>query len=274
MAVAEVNKLIRAHWKELWAKYEVEKKKDPDFAVPPTEDQVPRAAPVRVWQEGSERWHVDAPVTVVDERVLAGSAYLDKEKVGDRSLLCLDAKTGKIIWRTPLALNPWGGASVSGVTIVVTGSSIGYYPNLLKGANGQVAAYDLTDGKEKWRKPLKAGVVSCAAVADGVAIATATDGKVRAFDLTSGEKRWIYEGKAPFFAAPAVAVGVVYAGDLQGVVHAIDIKTGQARWTLDLQAPGMIYGGPVVHGGRVYVATCNLEGPTAGQPTAVICIGE
>ena len=36
----------------------------------------------------------------------------------------------------------------------------------------------------------------------------------------------------------------------------------------------MIYGGPSVADGRVYVVTCNLEGPFARQPTAVVCIGE
>jgi hypothetical protein len=51
------------------------------------------------------------------------------------------------------------------------------------------------------------------------------------------------------------------------------------KWKLDLaadpvKAPGMVYGGPVVHGGRLFVATCNLEGPFARQPTAVVCIGE
>jgi hypothetical protein len=30
----------------------------------------------------------------------------------------------------------------------------------------------------------------------------------------------------------------------------------------------------VVHGGRLYVATCNLEGPNARDATAVVCIGE
>ena len=38
--------------------------------------------------------------------------------------------------------------------------------------------------------------------------------------------------------------------------------------------PGMIYAGPVLHDGRLYVATCNLEGPHARQPTLVVCIGE
>ena len=42
----------------------------------------------------------------------------------------------------------------------------------------------------------------------------------------------------------------------------------------EVMAPGMIYGGPAVQDGRVYVATCNLAGPYASQPTAVVCIGE
>jgi outer membrane protein assembly factor BamB len=41
-----------------------------------------------------------------------------------------------------------------------------------------------------------------------------------------------------------------------------------------VKAPGMIYGGPVLHGGRLFVATCNLDGPNAGKPTVVVCIGD
>ncbi len=81
------------------------------------------------------------------------------------------------------------------------------------------------------------------------------------------------------FAPPAVAGGVVYAADLQATVHAIDLKVGTPKWALPLAkdpavgSPGMVYGGPTVHGGRVFVATCNLEGPFAGKGTAVVCIG-
>jgi outer membrane protein assembly factor BamB len=279
--LASIQKILDQRWKELWANYEIEKKKDPEFAVPPREDQLPRASPRRLWQQGKDKWHVDAPVAVIDDSVLVASAFLEKEKVGDRALYCLDGKEGTVRWRVPLKLNPWGGPSLAGELAVVTGSTIGYDTKSLKKARGDIAAYQLDTGKEKWRKEVPTGgMVSCATLIDGLAIATATDGKVRAFDLETGERRWIYDGKTPFFAPVAAAAGVVYAGDLKGTVHAIDLKTGQGRWTLDLgshndvQAPGMVYGGPVVHGGRLYVATCNLEGPNAGQATAVVCIGE
>jgi outer membrane protein assembly factor BamB len=279
MDLPAIQKLLDKKWAELQAKYEADKKKDPMLAVPPSEDDLPHPAPVRLWQQGKDKWHVDAPVAVSGDRVLAASAYLDKEKVGDRALFCLNAKSGDIVWRTPLAVNPWGGPSLSGDLAVVSGSTIGYDPKDLKKAKGVVAAYNLADGKEKWKKTVQGGVVSCVALTKDLAIATATDGKVRGFDLQTGERRWIYDGKTPFFAPVAVSAGLAYAGDLLGVVHAINLADGTAKWKLDLaadpvKAPGMIYGGPVLHGGRLYVATCNLEGLTARQPTVVVCIGE
>jgi outer membrane protein assembly factor BamB len=279
MAPAAVRKILSERWQQLLAKYEKDRKTD-EFAVPPSEDQLPKVTPKRLWQVGQEKWHVDAPVAVAGDRVLVATAFLDHEKVGERALYCLDAKDGTTKWKTPLKFNPWGGAAVLGDTVVVAGSSINYDTKALKNAKGEVVALNLADGAVKWRKDLKAGVLSCAALADGVAVVTASDGKVRAYDLADGGSRWTYDTKSNCFAAPAIVGGTVYVGDLKGVVHAIELATGGGRWTLDLgqdpavQAPGMIYGGPVVHGGKVYVATCNLEGPNVGQPTAVVCIGE
>jgi outer membrane protein assembly factor BamB len=276
-----ISRILDQRWKELLTRYEAEKKKDPDFALPPTEDQLPKPRPRLVWQQGQEKWHVDAAVAVAGNRVLAASAFLDKEQTGERALLCLDADSGAVLWRTPLRVNPWGGPSVLGELVVVGGSTIGYDPRSLKAARGELVALDLATGKEKWRKEIPGGVLSSVALAGGVAVLTATDGKVRAFDLAGGERRWVYDSKTPFFAAPAVAGEMVYVGDLRGGLHAIRLATGEVAWKLDLgthpevKAPGMIYGGPVVHGGRVYVATCNVaEGPYPNQPTVVVCIGE
>jgi outer membrane protein assembly factor BamB len=276
----DVQKILDEKWATLLKKFEEEKKKDPDFAIPPTEDQLPKVEPAIVWQQGQKKWHVDAPVNLIGDRLLVASAFLDKEMEGDRAVYSLDAKTGKEQWRAPLKLNPWGGPSVADNLVVVSGSNIGYDPKILKGVKGELAALDLATGKEVWHKEVPGGIVSCAALIDGMAICTATDGKVRAFDLKTGERKWIYEAKAPLFAPPAVSDGVAYAGDLMGVVHAINLKDGTEKWKLDLgtdpavKAPGMIYGGPVLQGGRLYVATCNIEGANVNKPTVVVCIGD
>jgi outer membrane protein assembly factor BamB len=278
--LAAIAKLQSARWQQLLDDYEVQKKKDPDFAIPPSDDQLLKPSPKKVWQKGAGKWHVDAAVNVVGDRVLVPTSYLDKEKIGERALYCLNAATGATIWKADLALNPWGGASVGGDTVVVPGSSIGYYFNEIKGAKGDLTAFDLATGKEKWKKPVPGGVVGCVAIADGLAVCTATDGKVRAYRLADGDRAWLFDAKMPFFAPPAIAGGAVYAADLMGTVHALDLKTGTPKWSLALakdpavMAPGMVYGGVAIQDGKLVVATCNLEGPFARKETAIVCIGQ
>lgn len=275
--LSEVPKLQAQKWKELQAKYEEEKKKDPDFAIPPTEDQLLKPTPKLVWQVGKDKWHVDASVLVVGDQVLVTSAFLDKEKLGDRAVYCLDAETGKQIWRAPLGLNPWGGCSVQGDTVVVTTSSISYDPKNIEEAKGEIYAFSLKDGKEKWKKSIPGGVLGAAALSDDAAIFSCTDGKVRSFALADGSRQMIYDAGAPLFASPALVKGVAYVADLKGVVHAVDVKSGKEVWKWDLakdpSLPGMNYGGIIVQGGKLYLGTTNLEKPFIGKPTAAICIG-
>jgi outer membrane protein assembly factor BamB len=278
--VSAVQPILEKRWKELQAKFEEDKKKDPDFAIPPNEDMLPKPAPKKLWQQGQDKWHVDASAAVVGDKVLAASSFLDDEKLGDRRLYCLKAGDGSVLWQQQLRLNPWAGPTVAGKLVIVGGSNIRFDPKTIPEGRGEVTAFDLETGGVKWQKSIPGGVMSPVAVKDNLAIFSATDGKVRAYDVASGQEKWSYTARGPLFAAPAVAGGVVYAADLKGVVHAINLADGKGLWTLDLaadpavKAPGMVYGSPVVHKGRLYVATCNLEGEHARQPAVIVCIGE
>jgi outer membrane protein assembly factor BamB len=114
----------------------------------------------------------------------------------------------------------------------------------------------------------------------GLALFTATDGKVHAWDVFTGQEKWAYDARAPFFAGPAVARNMVYAADLKGVVHALSLADGKREWTLDLGADpatkigGMVYGSPVVQGGRLYLATCNLGDTRGRTANVVVCVGD
>jgi outer membrane protein assembly factor BamB len=267
--LADLQAARQKRWAELQARYETEKKKDPDFAVPPNENDLPIPAPRLLWQAGKDRWHIDSPITVVGDRVLAGSAYLEDEKTGERALICVKASDGTVLWKTPMHYNPWAGPSVSSQTVVVASSSIRFDPKEVAGARGEVLAVNLANGEPLWAKEVRGGIVSPVAIAGGLAIAAATDGKVRAWDLATGEPRWQYDAGNPFFAGPTVAGDLVHVADLKGVVHAIALADGELRWQLKLT--GMFYGSPTVHQGRLYLASCNLE---ANNPTnAIFCLG-
>jgi outer membrane protein assembly factor BamB len=272
---AEVEAQVDRKWKELVVKYEADAKKDPDFAIPPNEMSLPQPAPRLWWEQGKNAWHVDGPTLVVEGKVLAGSAFLDKEQKGDRALFCMSAEDGKVLWKVPLQNNPWAGPSASGGRALVPCSSIRFDPQQVGSARGEIVAVRLADGAVEWRRDIDAGVLGAAAIAGDLAVFADTGGRVQALDAKSGEPRWVYKADAPFFAGPAVAAGVVYAADLKGTVHAVGLKDGKALWKLDAAAgsPGMVYGSPALHRGRLYVATCNVEGASAGQGTVLVCIG-
>ena len=48
------------------------------------------------------------PLTYVALRCVVASAFLDDEKVGKRSLFCLKAADGSVVWESPVTFNPWG----------------------------------------------------------------------------------------------------------------------------------------------------------------------
>jgi outer membrane protein assembly factor BamB len=276
--LASVRQQQQQRWKQLQQRYEQDKKKDPDFAIPPDESQLLKFAPRKLWQKGENQWHVDAPLNASQGLLLVPSAYLEKDKVGRRSLLALKVDNGELVWEAPLTHNPWGGATVAGSLVFVPGSSIGYYYKELRQAKGDLTALDVRTGRVRWRREIPTGgLLGCVAAQEPLVVTTATDGKVRAFQMADGERAWIYDCKAPLFAPAAIAGGIVYVADLNAVVHAIDLKSGQPAWTLplakELGAPGMIYGGITVHNGQLIVATCNLDGPYLGKPTLLVCIG-
>lgn len=275
-SAADVVKKLDGEWQKLLAKYEADKKADPDFAIPPTDDALPKASPKLVWQQGKDKWHVDAPIAAVDGKVIACSAYLDTEKLGERAIICLSADSGDILWKTPLDQNPWAGASIAGDTAILGGSSIRLEPKDVPRGRGSLVAVNLIDGSVKWKKTFPGGVVSSVAIVNGLAISCATDGTVRANDTTTGDLKWSYLAGAPMFAGPAIAGEKIYVGDLKGVVHSIGMN-GKGVWKFPLNdtatKDAMIYGSPIVHDGKIYVGTCNLTAAGKGQQ-AIVCIGE
>jgi outer membrane protein assembly factor BamB len=280
LSAADAEKELDKAWKVMVDAYEVDKKKDPDFAIPPNEAALPKPAPKVLWQVGKSAWHVDAPVLVAGDKVFVCSAFLDKEKLGERVLVCLNAATGAELWKAPLKFNAWAGATLAGDRVIVPCSTIRYDPKELGAAKGEVVAVAAADGKVEWRKDMSGAVLATAAAVGDVALICDTEGQVRALDLKNGNQKWASKCGAAFFAGPAIAGDGIYVADIEGVVYCLGLADGKQRWKLDLgadatvHAPGMVYGSPIVHGGKLYVGTSTLEGKAAGGETVVVCIGE
>lgn len=260
---------LETRWRELKAKH----------PLGSTDDLLPKPAPQLLWQQGQGKWQFDAPLGVVEDRVLAVSAYLDKEKVGERALVCFNAVDGSVLWKTSLGLNCWGGPSI-GPYVLVGGSSIGPKPTAFQGARGELVAVELDGGAVKWRKEVSGAVLSAVAIKEGLAIFTASDGKVRAWDVYTGQERWSYDARSPMVAGPAATGQTVYVVDRKGVLHAVNLSDGKAQWALDLaadpaiQAPGLVWNAPVVYRGRLYLAASDSGDDGARSTTRIDFVGE
>jgi outer membrane protein assembly factor BamB len=253
----------RAAWDKEWAR-QLKIAKEDD--LPP--DELPRPQPKVVWKSGGGKLHVDAAVAVSADRVFAGSAYIDAEKIGHRAVVALDAKTGRQIWEVPVAYNPWGPPSVSGNTILVGCSSIRFDAAEVPHAKGEVLALSALDGRVIWKRPMTGGVLSATALAADSGFVSCTDGRLHELDLFTGAVKNTYDCKAPVFATPAVVGGTAYVPDLKGVLHAVDTRTMKGLWTVNLAAagaPGPVFASPIVHGGQLYVAS---------NSGALVCIAE
>ncbi|HWE04607.1 MAG TPA: FG-GAP-like repeat-containing protein [Tepidisphaeraceae bacterium] len=272
--------LMDKKWTELLAKYADEKKKNPDTAIEPGNEDLPKPQPKLLWQKGHDEWHVDAAVELAGDRLIAASAYVDEDKTGKRILECLNVTDGATIWETPLEVNPWGGPTVAGDLVLVSCSNIRFDRKLLNQARGQMIAVELAGGKVKWKKDIAGGVLSPPAVSGALAVFTATDGHVYAIDSATGADRWTYDAKTPFFAGPAISGGVVYAADLKGTVHSLQLADGTANWTFDVCADpavgsaAMVFGSPVVHGGEIFLGTNRIDGEASEQPLAIVCLSD
>jgi outer membrane protein assembly factor BamB len=146
--------------------------------------------------------------------VLAGNKiYLNTRQADKEVILCLDAATGKELWKNNYAAMAVTGPSASqhpgprGTPAVSNGKIVTF------GASGILSCLDASTGKLLWRKenPANAFPVfftgTSPLITDGMCIlhiGKNDDGQVIAYDLNSGAEKWKWSGEGPSYSSPSV----------------------------------------------------------------------
>ncbi len=169
--------------------------------------------------------------------------------------------------------------------MLVACSSIRFDRKTIEGAQGEIVAVDLANGQIKWRKTIASQAGVSGAVLSPVAVKgenfiyTSTNKEVVSRNIATQARVWTYANANPFFGGVAIAGDCVYAADLYGSVFGINLADGAVQWQFDLAADptvgskSMVFGSPVVHGGDLYVGTCNPDGDTV-QSSYVVCLSD
>ena len=186
-----------------------------------------------------------------------------------RHLVCVDRKTGKIMWDqkvpNPVTEDPYRGfltehGYASNTPVVSGGKVFAFF-----GKSG-VYAYDL-EGKLLWERSVGTdsasklwGSAASPVVVDGTLVINASDEAktVFGFDPETGEEKWKVEddGLDLAYGTP-VAMNVGGRTDLvlaqPGELWGRDPATGEKRWWTPITSKGNISPSPVLGDGVVYV---------------------
>ncbi|MFA7664664.1 MAG: outer membrane protein assembly factor BamB [Burkholderiaceae bacterium] len=158
---------------------------------------------------------------VVDDSIIAASH--------NGVVTRLDAASGNPQWRSELQTPLIAGVGSDGHTTVVAAR------------DGALIALD-AEGRQKWRTPVGAEIVTVPAVGLGLVIARSSDNRVSAWDLETGKRRWSFERQPPALvlrqtASIAMDPGNAYVGLPGGRLVALSLQSGALRWEAAIGLP-------------------------------------
>ena len=108
--------------------------------------------------------------------------------------------------------------------------------------SGEVIAYDIANGAQKWLTTLPSEVQAIPVVADGVVIVRTTDGKAIALHEEDGRQLWVAENSVPALSirgagAPLVIENTVIISSANGKMQALQLKDGKNLWESTIAIP-------------------------------------
>jgi outer membrane protein assembly factor BamB len=191
--------------------------------------------------------------------------YLNTRQGENEVILCLDAATGKELWKneypSPAVTGPAGSHPGPRSTPVITSGKIVTF-----GAAGILSCLDAATGKVLWRKnnPDKAVPQFYTGISPIVEnnvvyvhLGTRDKGQVVAIDLKSGAEKWKWEGDGPSYASPSVMsidgkkTLVLFS---EKNLLAFDMADGKLLWQLAAPDQQRFYNcvSPVINGKTIY----------------------
>lgn len=155
-----------------------------------------------------------------------GSVYA----AGSRgTLVRLDAKNGKVIWRVDTRAPLSGGVGV-GAGMVMVGT-----------AKGAVLAYDL-EGKALWTSTVSSEVLSAPQASGNLVVVRSGDSRIFGLNAKDGTRKWEYQTLVPpltLRSNPGVVIvdNFVIAGMPAGKLVVLNLENGGVVWETVVSAP-------------------------------------
>lgn len=223
--------------------------------------KVPKAWPAELKQV----WKVNVGFGDATPVLLGKKIYLSVRQGSDEVILCLDAETGKEIWRSPYPAGAVTGPATShpgprGTPAVSDGKIVTF------GVTAILSCLDASTGKVLWRRENPENLIPqfftgmSPLITGGLCIAhlgTRDKGQVVALDLATGNEKWKLEGDGPSYASPSIMTvdkqKLVVVQTEKNLI-ALSLSDGKLLWQVSAPVQQRFYNctSPYINGQIIY----------------------
>ncbi len=215
--------------------------------------------------ELTQQWKVTVGTGDATPVLVGKKLYLHTRQGGDEVVLCLDAATGKELWKNSYAEQAVTGPSAShpgprSTPAVANGKVVTF------GTSGMLSCLDASSGKVVWRKENPAHAIPqfftgmSPLIVENVCLAhvgTKDKGEILALDLTTGNEKWKWSGDGPAYASPSL---MTLSGQKHIIVQteknlmALNFADGKVLWQIAAPPLQRFYNcvSPYIDGNRIY----------------------
>jgi outer membrane protein assembly factor BamB len=217
--------------------------------------------------ELKQDWKVSVGFGDATPLLSGNKLYLNTRQAEQEVILCVDAVTGKELWRNSYPSIAVTGPSASqhagprGTPAISNGKIVTF------GAAGIISCLDTETGKLVWRKENPSNAYpafftgASPVIADGLCIlpiGKKDDGQVVAWDLNTGNEKWKWSGEGPSYSSPSV---MTFDGKKQLILFteknliAISLADGKLLWQLPTTVQQRFYNcvSPYIDGQTIYL---------------------
>jgi len=222
-------------------------------------------APARWPAELKQVWKVTVGTGDATPVLSGNKIYVHTRQGDEETVICLDALTGKEIWKSsypsPAVTGPSASHPGPRSTPTISGGKI-----VTLGAAGILSCYDASTGKLLWRKDNPEKLVPqyftgmSPLVEDGLVIVhlgTRGNGTIYALDLNTGAEKWTVKGD-PAYASPSI---MRIDGKKHVIINtetsliAVDLADGKLQWNIPTPLQQRFYNcvSPCLDGQKMYI---------------------